>query len=123
MQAALESRLARLPDGVEVDADAARDMRWPGGIEAAGYFVAGEVITNALKHAPGARVRVTLVGDSSQLIVEVRDDGPGIGELSNGTGLAGLRDRVDSWGGTFEVHAIAPRGTLIRARLPVGQIR
>ena len=121
--AALESRLARLPDGVEVDADAARDMRWPGGIEAAGYFVACEGITNALKHAPGARVRVTLVGDSSQLIVEVRDDGPGIGDLSNGTGLAGLRDRVDSWGGTFEVHAISPRGTLIRARLPVGQIR
>lgn len=121
--AALETRLARLPDGVEVDADAVRDMRWPAGLEAAGYFVACEGITNALKHAPGARVRVTLLGDASQLIVEVRDDGPGIGDLSNGTGLAGLRDRVDSWGGTFEVHAVAPGGTLIRARLPVGQTR
>jgi len=121
--AALETRLARLPEGVEVDADAVRDMRWPAGIEAAGYFVACEGITNALKHAPGASVRVTILGDSSQLIVEVRDNGPGIGDLSNGTGLAGLRDRVDSWGGTFEVHAVAPRGTLILARLPVGHIR
>jgi signal transduction histidine kinase len=121
--AALESRLARLPDTVQVDADAARVMRWPAGIEAAAYFVACEGVTNALKHAPGARVRVTLHGDPDQLIVGVRDDGPGIGVTSTGTGLAGLRDRVDSWGGTFEVRAIAPRGTLVRARLPVGAIR
>lgn len=121
--AALESRLARLPGTVEVDADAARGLRWPAGIEATAYFVACEGVTNALKHAPGARVRVTLQGDRHQLIVEVRDDGPGIGAAANGTGLAGLRDRVHAWGGAFEARAIAPRGTLVRARLPVGALR
>lgn len=121
--AALESRLTRLPGTVEVDADGARGMRWPAGIEATAYFVACEGVTNALKHAPGAAVRVTLDGDPHELTVEVRDDGPGIGATANGTGLAGLRDRVDAWGGTFEVRALAPRGTLVRARLPVGALR
>ncbi len=121
--AALESRLARLPETVQVDADAARGMRWPPGIEATAYFVACEGVSNALKHASGARVRVTLEGDPDQLVVEVRDDGPGLGTTANGTGLAGLRDRVESWGGTFEVRTDAPRGTLVRARLPVGALR
>jgi signal transduction histidine kinase len=125
--AALDSRLGRLPDSieveVEVDADAARGMRWAAGIEAAAYFVAREGITNALKHAPGARVRVTLDGSADQLVVEVRDDGPGIGDILNGTDLAGIRDRVDSWGGTFEVRATAPHGTIVRACLPVGGTR
>lgn len=121
--AALESRLARLPDNVEVDADAARDMRWPPGIEAAAYFVACEGVTNALKHAPGARVRVTLEGDADQLVVQVRDDGPGIGDGANGTGLAGLRDRVASWGGDLVVGTVASGGTVVRARLPVGEAR
>ena len=137
--AALESRLSRL--AVHLDADGASDTRWPGGIEAAAYFVACEAVTNALKHAPGADVHVVLRGDESELLVEVRDDGPGIPPAglrlpsvdtdsqhetnatpvgSNGSGLDGLRDRVDSWGGTLAVEPGATGGTVVRARFPVG---
>lgn len=121
--AALESKLSRLPHTVEVDADGVRGRRWPSGIEATAYFVVCEAVTNALRHAPGARIRVTLRGDASRLVVEVRDDGGGIDDSSGGSGLAGLRDRVDSWGGTFEVRSTVPRGTLVRACLPASSAR
>jgi len=125
--AALESRLFRLPENVEVDADGTHGLRWPPGIEAAAYFVVCEAVTNALKHAPDAHVRVTLGGGPDQLLVEVRDDGPGIGPSAAatgpaGSGLAGLRDRVDSWGGTFEVATVTGCGTLVRARFPVQEV-
>lgn len=119
--AALESRLAKLPAEVTLDIEEVRRRRWPPETEAAAYFVVCEAVTNALKHAPGSPVRIALRGDETTLTVEVVDTGPGIdGSAHHGRGLAGLRDRVESLGGTFTVIGEPRRGTAVRARFLPG---
>jgi signal transduction histidine kinase len=120
--AALESRMRRLPAQVSLDLAGAGGSRWPAPTEAAAYFVACEAITNALKHAPGAPVQVRLTDLEGELVLEVEDEGPGLPRERYERGLLGLRDRVDSIGGTLIIGAGAGGGALLRAtfagRLP-----
>lgn len=121
--AALDSRLARLPAEVTMDVGSVRHRRWPPETEAAAYFVVCEAVTNALKHAPGSPVRIRLMGDHGHLAVEIDDRGPGIGaSVAHGRGLAGLRDRVDSLGGSFSVGDDPTGGTVVRARFPAAPV-
>lgn len=123
MAAALDSRMDALPAQMAMDTGSVRHLRWSPETEAAAYFVACEAVTNALKHPPGAPVRVLLVGDPEHLLVEVDDRGPGIGTGPHeGRGLAGLRDRVDSLGGAFSVESSPAGGTVVRARFPAGPV-
>ena len=116
--AALDDRFARLPATVGVEHGKVGDRRWPPEVEAAAYFVACEAVTNAVKHATGSRVRVTLTAPGGALRVEVADDGPGFGAAGpGGGGLDGLRDRVESLGGRFDVTSGRP-GTVVVAELP-----
>jgi signal transduction histidine kinase len=86
-------------------------------VESAAYFVAAEALANAAKHARAQRVEIRIVrlGDSIEL--EVRDDGDG-GADPEGSGLRGLRRRVEALDGRLSVSS--PRGgpTTIRAELP-----
>jgi signal transduction histidine kinase len=88
-------------------------------VESAAYFVAAEALANAAKHAKAQRVdiKIARVGDTIEL--EVRDDGSG-GADPEGSGLRGLRRRVQALDGTLSVSS--PRGgpTTIRAELPCG---
>ena len=121
--AAVESRLARLPAEVSLDVEQVRHRRWPPETEAAAYFVVCEAVTNALKHAPGSAVRIALRGDETSLTVEVDDTGPGIhAGARHGRGLAGLRDRVESLGGTFSVTGEPRHGTAVRAHFAPGPV-
>jgi signal transduction histidine kinase len=89
-------------------------------VEATAYFVVAEAVTNAQKHASASRiaVRATVVGDV--LRVAVADDGVGGAAASAGSGLEGLRDRVEAIGGSLAVTSVAGRGTRIAAVIPVG---
>ena len=117
--AAIESRLAALPAEVSLDVEAGRDRRWAPEAEAAAYFVTCEAVTNALKHAPGSRVHVALTCLDGALQVVITDDGPGLGSTARpGGGLEGLRDRVESLGGEFDVLGPPGRGTTVRASFP-----
>ena len=94
----------------------------PTAVEATGYRIAQESVTNALKHAPGARVRVRVHYGEHSLEVEVTDDGPGAAADPEraGFGLAGIRERV----ALFDGRVVAgPRddgpGWRTRAVLPV----
>ena len=69
--------------------------RPPPVVETAAYFVVAEALTNAAKHAPGSDVRVTLAETADELVVEVTDYGPG-GAVPTGSGLTGLRQRVEA---------------------------
>lgn len=87
------------------------------------YRVVQEALNNAYRHAGGKdqRVRVGYIDD--RLIVDVTDGGPGFNpespQIRNGhLGLDGMRQRVESMGGTFEIDAAAGRGTRIHAELP-----
>ncbi|MGY2127412.1 sensor histidine kinase [Blastococcus sp. SYSU DS0617] len=68
----------------------------PSAVEATAYRIVQESLTNALKHAPGARIRVRLVLGTDTLEVDVTDDGPGHGRDGGrpGFGLAGIRERA-----------------------------
>jgi len=87
------------------------------------YRLLQESLANGYRHAGGAGQRVSLAQDAGQLVVEVRDDGPGFdaqqATSAGGGGLAGMRERVHALGGAFELAAAPGRGTAIRARLPV----
>jgi signal transduction histidine kinase len=115
----LEAALAALTDRsavpVHVQADVAG--RPPAPVETAAYFLAAEAIANAGKHAGATRVDVRLARTPRTLVVEVRDDGRG-GADPAGSGLSGLRRRVEALDGTLEVESPSGGGTRLRAELP-----
>jgi signal transduction histidine kinase len=96
-------------------------------IELSAYRIVQEALTNALRHAPGARIRVAVGYSPSTLEVRIDDDGPvdaRPGEHhvpvggGSGHGLIGMRERVAVFGGTFEAGPVG-RGFRVVARLPL----
>ncbi len=115
LPAAVESLGERSALPVKVDARLTR--RLSPVIESAAYFVVAESLTNAAKHARGAAARVTLMEEHGRLIVEVDDNGPG-GADAYGSGLAGLRSRVEALDGILVVVSNPGEGTTVHAELP-----
>ena len=117
LPAAVEALGARAPIRTTVDASVSR--RPPPVVETAAYFVVAESLTNAAKHAgAGARAHVRVHDVDDRLVVEVADDGEG-GADAGGSGLTGLRHRVEALDGTLAVVPAAGGGTTIRASLPL----
>ncbi|GIE47411.1 hypothetical protein Ani05nite_09450 [Amorphoplanes nipponensis] len=104
-----------LPVVVAVEA-----VRCPPVIEATAYYTICEALANATKHARARAVTITVRHDAGVLVVEVADDGVGGADLSRGTGLRGLTDRLAAVGGALGVVSPAGAGTRIRAELPCG---
>jgi signal transduction histidine kinase len=116
--AAVESLAQRVPIAVAVDGPPALDRPAPV-VETAAYFVVAESLTNATKYGRGAPARVTVGEDDEVLVVEIVDEGPG-GADAAGSGLTGLRHRVEALDGTLRVEPGPDgRGTLVRAELPI----
>jgi signal transduction histidine kinase len=119
----LADRLTRtgLPVELSVEGDA---VELPPGIDVSAYRIVQEALTNALKHAGPARAHVTLRFRSDELELEVADDGAGNGNGGgSGHGLAGIRERVDLYGGELESGRRAEGGYLVRVRLPLDSNR
>ncbi|VVJ19706.1 Two-component system sensor histidine kinase [Amycolatopsis camponoti] len=114
--AAVRSLADRIP--MEVALTVGTVPRLDAAVEATAYFVASEALTNALKHARTDDVVVRIAVEGAELRVEVRDAGVGGASLEGGTGLAGLRDRVEALGG--ELHVTSDDGgTTVRAAIPL----
>lgn len=92
--------------------------RFPAGVEATAYFVVAEALTNIAKHAQATTAGIRLEADDAWLRVTVTDDGVGGASPELGTGLRGLRDRVEAAGGTLHVTSPAA-GTTITVELPI----
>ncbi|WP_308465292.1 sensor histidine kinase [Rathayibacter soli] len=120
--AAVEARAQRMPIPVRVDSTAdARSDRLPADIEGAAYFAVSECLTNSLKHAGAAEAAVRIRRHDGQLCIEVSDNGHGFDTTVNGgTGLVGLRDRIEALGGMFKVLSDTT-GTRADIRLPAAQ--
>ena len=116
LAAALESLAGRTPFPVRVVA--APDERLPAEIEAAAYFVACEALANAVKHADASSVTISAAQTNGRLVVEVADDGCGGARVGSGSGLRGLADRVEAYGGQLDIVSPAGAGTRVRAELP-----
>jgi signal transduction histidine kinase len=95
------------------------DGRLPGSCEATAYYVAAEAFTNAAKHAKASAVDICIERADGTLTVQVRDDGVGGADTARGSGLIGLRDRVEAVGGTMSLDSPAGAGTVLTVRLPI----
>ena len=94
------------------------DVRFPVSVETTAYYVIAEAITNAVKHAHASRIDVDVEVVGETVVVEVLDDGCGGASSETGTGLRGLRDRVEAVDGLLAVTSRGGRGTSIRAEIP-----
>jgi len=88
-------------------------------VEAAIVFVCSEALTNVRKYAEASRVNLDVVVEGGAVLVSVVDDGVGGADPAAGSGLSGLRDRVEAIGGVVTVESPAGRGTRIVARIPL----
>lgn len=86
------------------------------------YYVVSEALANALKHAHASTVtvRAELVGDC--LCLEIADDGVGGAEIGEGSGLLGLRDRVEAHDGSIRVSSEPGTGTSIYVEVPIARV-
>ena len=122
LQAALQAHAARLPANVRVEVGPLmHGRRLEPELEAALYFVALEAMTNAVKHAPGSSIIVSLRADRQKRTVtlEVHDDGPGFDAAARtpGRGLQNMADRIDALGGALSVESAADGGAWVRAEI------
>jgi PAS domain S-box-containing protein len=105
--------------GIPVEIDVRCDRRLADGVEVAAYFVASEALTNAAKHAEASRVRIAVHLDEATLYLSIRDDGLGGADASRGSGLIGLRDRVEALGGTIDLASPPGGGTRLDVEIPL----
>jgi signal transduction histidine kinase len=116
LDAAVSALAARCP----VPCTVAIDLpdRLPAAVESAAYFTIAEALANVAKHSGAAHCAITGEVKDMVLAVEVTDDGHGGLKESAGTGIAGLRGRVEALDGRLLVVSPAGAGTVLRAELP-----
>lgn len=119
LDAALSSVVAGSPIPIAVEVTASTDL--PDDVATTAYYVASEAVTNILKHS-GARVASVTVDETDggeALRITVHDDGRGGADPRRGTGLVGMRARVEGLDGRLEL--LSPEGgpTMLVAALPL----
>ncbi|MDX6244964.1 MAG: hypothetical protein QOE76_2687 [Frankiales bacterium] len=108
----------RCPIPVEVDVRAA--ARLPERVEVAAYYIVSETLTNAAKHANASVVHVDVEAVDGILRLRVGDDGAGGADPTRGSGLVGLKDRVEAIGGVIAFSSPPGAGTSMVVELPLG---
>ena len=121
LRPALRALARRSP--VPVDLTLPATGRLPDQVEVSAYYVVAEALTNAAKHARASAVSVELQVAGDALRVSVRDDGDGGADFTMGTGLTGLKDRVEAIGGRIFLDSPRGAGTSLRVELPLLHVR
>jgi signal transduction histidine kinase len=93
--------------------------RLPPDAELVAYFVCSEALANVAKHAAASRAIVSVTTDDRRALIEVEDDGVGGADVSDGTGLRNLIDRVQTLGGTIVMESPRGGGTRLAAEIPI----
>jgi signal transduction histidine kinase len=93
--------------------------RFPEAIESTAYFIACEALANIAKYARASNAEISIQRKDGRLLVEITDDGIGGAKQNEGSGLAGLADRVAAVDGTLTVLSPPGHGTTIKADLPL----
>jgi len=88
-------------------------------IEVALHRIATEAVTNVVRHAAATSAHLSLRCKATTLVLEVCDDGVGLGGSSPGVGRASMRERAESVGGTLTLCDRSPRGTCVHVALPL----
>ncbi|CAN5700428.1 hypothetical protein BH09ACT7_BH09ACT7_01520 [soil metagenome] len=98
------------------------DRRLPDSVEVAAYYVVAETLTNATKHAQANEVTVRVVTRECELYMSVSDDGVGGALSGGGSGLIGLKDRVEALSGRLRISSAAGEGTTVTATIPTDRV-
>ena len=101
-----------------VDVDVRLRERLPTAVETAAYYVISEALTNVAKHAGASRGKVMVGREDGRAVIAISDDGRGGADAGRGSGLRGLRDRVEALGGRFVVVSPPGLGTSIEVEIP-----
>jgi signal transduction histidine kinase len=93
-------------------------------VDAAGYRIVQEALTNVVRHAGASSVRIRVGPDDGALVIEVEDDGaerpgPSRGGGSGGRGIRGMTERAAALGGQLVAGPRPGGGFAVRARLPM----
>ncbi|TCN41664.1 GAF domain-containing protein [Kribbella orskensis] len=104
---------------VSVELKVETESRYPTPVEVATYYVVSEALTNTSKHAAASHAEVILEERADTLWLRIRDDGVGGAEPQGGSGLVGLRDRVEALGGSIDVVSPVGHGTVMEVSLPI----
>jgi signal transduction histidine kinase len=100
---ALRTLARRSPIPIELAVRA--EERLPEPVEVAAYYVVAEALTNAAKYARASNVQVSVDVRDGLLRVVVRDDGVGGADPARGSGLLGLKDRLEAIGGSISLQS------------------
>jgi signal transduction histidine kinase len=95
------------------------EERLPEPVEVAAYYVAAEALANVAKHAAASRAWVEVGREDGLVRIGIRDNGVGGADPSTGSGLTGLRDRVEALGGSLAIRSPSGQGTALDVALPV----
>jgi signal transduction histidine kinase len=104
---------------VPVTLDLAIDRRLPDSVEVGAYYVVSEALTNAAKHSRASQVTVRGQTKDDNLYLSIRDDGIGGADSGKGSGLLGLKDRVEALGGRMRIMSPAGSGTSLHVTIPL----
>ncbi|MGI5127609.1 GAF domain-containing protein [Pseudonocardia sp. CA-107938] len=118
---ALRTLARRCPLPVELDIRTKH--RFPDAVEVAAYYVVSEALTNTTKHAEATGAAVAVDERDGDLLLSISDDGVGGADPAHGSGLIGLRDRVEALGGSIDVDSPPGDGTVVQVTLPVSGTR
>jgi signal transduction histidine kinase len=105
---------------VPVELDVRTTRRLPEPIEVGVYYVVSEALANVSKHAGASRATVDVEAADGCLCATVRDDGIGGAAFTPGSGLVGLKDRVEALGGQMSLESPPGAGTRVEVQVPVG---
>jgi signal transduction histidine kinase len=117
LEPALNVLARRAPMPIELNVEV--EGRLPERVELAVYYVVSEMLTNAAKHAQASVVQVAVEIRDGRLHLSVCDDGVGGADPARGSGLVGVRDRIEALDGVTSVQSPLGAGTAVKVELPL----
>jgi GAF domain-containing protein len=118
LRPALRALARRSAVPVSLDIKVAQRLAEP--VEIATYYAVSEALTNTAKHANASAAEVEVAANDGGLRVTVRDDGRGGADFARGSGLAGLKDRMEALGGRIWLRSPSGAGTVVQIVIPLG---
>ncbi|RQX26124.1 histidine kinase, partial [Micromonospora chalcea] len=96
------------------------DVRCAASVEATAYFVVAEALTNVVRHSGADGVEVVVRRERDRLLVTITDDGRGDADETRGSGLTGIRRRVEAYDGRMTLTSPPGGPTRMHVELPCG---
>ncbi|MET8280518.1 sensor domain-containing protein [Micromonospora sp. NPDC005174] len=95
-------------------------VRCAASVEATAYFVVAEALTNVVRHSGASQVDVAVRREPGLLLVTIEDDGRGDADEAHGSGLTGIRRRVEAYDGRMTLTSPSGGPTRMHVELPCG---